>query len=65
MGQVDGLPVGLSFIGPPWSEARILAYGYAFEQAAQARKPPALKPTAEIASKADWLAAAPPPGKAP
>ena len=65
MGQVDGLPVGLSFIGPSWSEARLLAYGYAFEQAAQARVPPALKPTAEIASKADWLAAAPPPGKAP
>jgi amidase len=65
MGQVDGLPVGLSFIGPAWSDAQLLAYGYAFEQAAQARTPPALKPTVEIASKADWLAAAPPPGKAP
>ncbi len=32
MGQVDGLPVGLSIIGPAWSDARILAYGYAFEQ---------------------------------
>ncbi|MFM7028743.1 MAG: amidase [Chakrabartia sp.] len=34
MGGVLGLPVGLSFIGPKWSEAKLLAYGYAFEQAA-------------------------------
>ena len=32
MGLVSGLPVGLSIIGPAWSEARILAFGYAFEQ---------------------------------
>jgi amidase len=34
MGGVLGLPVGLSFIGPKWSEAQLLALGYAFEQAA-------------------------------
>jgi amidase len=33
MGQVKGLPVGLSFIGPKWSEAMLLGLGYAFEQA--------------------------------
>ena len=33
MGQVRGLPVGLSIIGPAWSEARLLGFGYAFEQA--------------------------------
>ena len=33
MGLVKGLPVGLSFIGPKWSEARILSLGYAYEQA--------------------------------
>jgi amidase len=38
MGGVRGLPVGLSFIGPAWSEARLLALGYAFEQAAPAMK---------------------------
>ncbi len=32
MGQVSGLPVGLSIIGPAWSDARVLGYGYAFEQ---------------------------------
>jgi amidase len=40
MGQVDGLPVGLSFIGPAWSEAALLTYGYAYEIAAHARTPP-------------------------
>ncbi len=32
MGSVRGLPVGLSFIGPAWSEATLLSLGYAFEQ---------------------------------
>lgn len=31
MGVAEGLPVGLSFIGPAWSEARLLEMGYAFE----------------------------------
>jgi amidase len=33
MGLVRGLPVGLSFIGPKWSESLLLNLGYAFEQA--------------------------------
>jgi amidase len=33
MGAVRGLPVGLSFIGPKWSDALILSLGYAYEQA--------------------------------
>lgn len=32
MGKVAGLPVGLSFIGPTWSEGTLLGLGYAFEQ---------------------------------
>jgi amidase len=40
MGQVRGLPVGLSFFGRAWSEARLLALAYAYEQASHARKPP-------------------------
>ncbi len=40
MGQVRGLPVGFSFFGRAWSEARLLALAYAFEQATHARKPP-------------------------
>lgn len=33
MAQVMGLPVGISFIGPAWTEGRLLGLGYAFEQA--------------------------------
>ena len=41
MGQsAGGLPVGLSFIGPAWSDARLLQYAYAYEQATRHRKPP-------------------------
>jgi amidase len=40
MGQVRGLPVGFSFFGRAWSEARLLGLAYAFEQATHARKPP-------------------------
>lgn len=42
MGAVKGLPVGLSFIGPAWSEARLLSLGYAYEQASHARIEPKL-----------------------
>jgi glutamate-1-semialdehyde aminotransferase len=48
MGGVRGLPGGLSFIGPAWSAARLLALGYAFEQAAPAMKlTPAMVQTVE------------------
>ncbi|MGP4024103.1 amidase [Actinomadura sp. 3N407] len=39
-GQSAGLPVGLSLIGPRWSDARLLAFGFAFEQFTKARRPP-------------------------
>ena len=32
MGMADGLPVGLSFMGSQFSEAHLLAMGFAFEQ---------------------------------
>ena len=47
MGTVQGLPVGLSFIGPAWSDARMLALGHAFEQASPARKAPNFLPSLE------------------
>ena len=40
MGQVSGLPVGISFMGPAWTEQKLLSLGYAYEQATHARKPP-------------------------
>ncbi len=40
MGLARGLPVGLSFIGTAWSDADLLALGYAYEQASLRRQPP-------------------------
>jgi amidase len=48
MGQVWGLPVGLSFFGRAWSEARLLALAYAYEQASRARKPPTFAASAAL-----------------
>jgi amidase len=39
-----GLPVGISFIGPAFSDMRLLAYGYAFEQATHALRQPTTTP---------------------
>ena len=47
MGQVKGLPVGLSFIGPKWSDALILSLGYAFERARGPLPPPRFLPAIE------------------
>ncbi len=41
MGTVSGLPVGLSLIGPAWSEQRLLSLGAAFE----AQRPKLPKPS--------------------
>ena len=40
----DGLPVGLSFLGRAFDEPRLLALGYAFEQATRARRLPVHTP---------------------
>jgi amidase len=36
----EGLPVTISFFGKAWSEAKLLGYGYDFEQATKALKQP-------------------------
>jgi amidase len=43
MGAVQGLPVGLSFVGPAWSEGLLLKLAYAYEQGTKHRRPPRLK----------------------
>ena len=40
MGGVQGLPIGLSFIGTTWDDARVLAAGFAYEQASHKRLEP-------------------------
>ena len=42
MGNVKGLPVGLSFIGPKWSDALLLNLGFAYERARGPLAPPQL-----------------------
>jgi amidase len=42
MGLVEGLPVGLSFIGPAWSDAQLLRFAFAYEQRTNVRRPPQL-----------------------
>ena len=47
MGDAKGLPLGISFIGSAWSEAKLIALAYAFEQRTKARKPPRYRRTIE------------------
>jgi amidase len=46
MGFLHGLPVGLSFFGGAWTEPKLIALAYAYEQATRHRRPPGLRPSA-------------------
>ncbi len=48
MGNVFGLPVGVSFIGRPWSESTLIKAAYAYEHATKHRKPPQFLATANL-----------------
>jgi amidase len=39
-----GVPVGIEFLGKPWSENVLIEIGYGYEQATQHRRPPATTP---------------------
>ena len=47
-GYVRGLPIGVSFLGPAWSEAKLLGLGFAFEQASKARREPEFLPNVAL-----------------
>jgi amidase len=44
-GYVDGLPIGITFIGGRWSEPELIGLAYAFEQATKIRVKPTFLPT--------------------
>src|SRR4029453_16640897 len=49
-GFVFGLPVGLAFVGPAYSEPALIGLAHAFEQATRARRPPSfVKHSAKLA----------------
>ena len=47
-GFVSGLPVGISFVGTAWSEPKLIAMAYAFEQTTKHRRAPRYLKTAKI-----------------
>jgi amidase len=46
-GFSEGLPAGIGFFGPAFSEPQLIKYAYAFEQKTKARRRPELLPTAK------------------
>ncbi len=51
-GDFRGLPVGVSFYGPAWSDARMLALAANFEDCTRERREPLFLPTIKISSSA-------------
>ncbi|HEV7889993.1 MAG TPA: amidase [Pyrinomonadaceae bacterium] len=47
-GYVYGLPVGISFFGRAFTEAKLIRLAYAYEQATKHRQPPRLLPEANL-----------------
>ncbi|BCT91450.1 amidase [Lysobacter helvus] len=52
MGESHGLPIGIVFVGPAWSEAKLLSIGYAYEQRSKARRAPQFLPTVKLGKTA-------------
>ena len=52
-GFISGLPVGMTLMGPAWSEYTLIRYAYAFEQATHHRRPPTLSPTVSLPGRTE------------
>jgi Asp-tRNA(Asn)/Glu-tRNA(Gln) amidotransferase A subunit family amidase len=46
-----GVPVGIEFLGRPWSEGMLIEICYAYEQATKHRRPPRSAPALEAAAR--------------
>ena len=44
-GYIEGLPIGITFIGGRWAEPELIGLAYDFEQATEVRVPPTFIPT--------------------
>jgi hypothetical protein len=44
-GYIEGLPIGVTFIGGRWSEPELIGLAFDFEQATEVRVPPSFIPT--------------------
>jgi amidase len=44
-GYIEGLPIGITFIGGRWAEPELLGLAYDYEQATEVRVPPTFIPT--------------------
>jgi len=51
MGEIHGLPIGLSFLGGPYTEGDLLGFAYALEQKLGAVRTPSLR--ADVEASAD------------
>jgi amidase len=49
MGDIAGLPVGLTFFGKKWSEPTLIKLAFAFEQATKTRRSPKFQPSVSMA----------------
>ena len=49
-GFAFGLPIGISFIGTAWSEAKLIELAYAYEQGTRHRRPPTFAATVPLAA---------------
>jgi len=49
MGEIHGLPIGISLMGTSYSEKKLIGLAYALEQKLQARRNPSFRASLAVA----------------